>query len=376
MVCSNCYNGCSEITSDKCVKYTGVNVPLLGIQTGDSLSYVEQALITFITSVIDGSGVKITLEEDDYCEVVSQYLQSCSAVTALDLFKALVKAACSLQEQIDTVVDDVATIEANYTIECLEDVSINSGTHAIVQSIINKLCEIDQSLVLLAADIDSNYVKISDINGYIAAYLENQQISNRYYTKMIPYTAVEYYGSLSFFDGTGAGIANTEWEKIYLCNGLNGTPDKRGRSPIGAINGVPGPIVDSVVNPSSDPTFNPNYSLGDTAGVNKVTLVNAQIPVHTHTNTVNEDAHTHKLAVDENANNGNLVAGSYLSRQRDVGGDSNYSLSNGTPSILPTVGKVSEEKTGITVSIDNTGGGQAHDNKHPVIACYYIMYLP
>ncbi|BCU97892.1 MAG: hypothetical protein CM15mV19_1420 [uncultured marine virus] len=45
--CSNCYNGCTEITSDKCVKYTGVDVPILGIKNGDSLSYVEQALITF-----------------------------------------------------------------------------------------------------------------------------------------------------------------------------------------------------------------------------------------------------------------------------------------------------------------------------------------
>ena len=55
--CSNCYNGCTEITSDKCVKYTGVDVPVLGIQKGDSLSYVEQALITFLSSTLDGTGI-------------------------------------------------------------------------------------------------------------------------------------------------------------------------------------------------------------------------------------------------------------------------------------------------------------------------------
>ena len=55
--CSNCYNGCTEIVSDRCVKYTGIDVPVLGIQTGDSLSFVEQALITFLTSTLDGTGI-------------------------------------------------------------------------------------------------------------------------------------------------------------------------------------------------------------------------------------------------------------------------------------------------------------------------------
>lgn len=375
--CSNCYNGCGSITSDKCVKYTGVDVPLLGIQNGDSLSYVEQALITFITSTLNGSGIKITLSDEDYCELVSQYLQTCQEVTALDLFKALVKAACDLQGQIDDIVENISTIEADYTVDCLEGVSAGDGTHAIVQAIITKLCEIDESLTLLAADVDSNYVKISEINDYIAAYLAEQEVSNRHYTKMIPYTAVEYYGSLAFFDATGAGISGTEWEQIYLCNGLNGTPDKRGRSPIGAINGVPGPTPDSAVNPSADPTFNPNYSVNDIAGANKVILATTQIPSHTHTNTVNEDPHTHKIAGDNVVdNNGNLTVGSYMARYRDVGGDSNYSLQNADTGQEPTLGQVSEESTNITVSIDNTGGGQAHDNKHPVIACFYIMYIP
>src|SRR5690348_12556031 len=97
--CSNCYNGCTEIASDKCVKYTGVDVPVLGIVKGDSLSYVEQALITFLTATLNGSGITIEIDAEDYCNVVTQYLQECETVTALDLFKALVKAACSLQSQ-------------------------------------------------------------------------------------------------------------------------------------------------------------------------------------------------------------------------------------------------------------------------------------
>jgi hypothetical protein len=45
MPCSNCYNGCTEIVSDKCVKYTGLDVPALGIQNGDSLNFIEASLI-------------------------------------------------------------------------------------------------------------------------------------------------------------------------------------------------------------------------------------------------------------------------------------------------------------------------------------------
>jgi len=37
MSCQNCFNGCVEITSDKCVRYKGEDFPILGISTGDTL---------------------------------------------------------------------------------------------------------------------------------------------------------------------------------------------------------------------------------------------------------------------------------------------------------------------------------------------------
>ena len=74
MSCSNCYNGCSEITSDKCVRYTGIDVPVLGIKNGDSLSYVEQALIEFLVSTLDGSGIKVDIPQDIICDIVSSNL--------------------------------------------------------------------------------------------------------------------------------------------------------------------------------------------------------------------------------------------------------------------------------------------------------------
>lgn len=356
--CSNCYNGCTEIVSDKCVKYTGIDIPILGIQSGDSLSFVEQALATFLISTLDGSGIIITLPQSSYCEAVTKNLPTCGEITATVLFEALVKTACDLQEQIDAVVADVATIEAPYTVDCLTGVTSTSGTHDILQAVITKLCELGVDLSALALDVDTNYVKLADLNSLIQAYLDSIAPESLYYTRMVPYTAVEYYGSLGNFDGTGAGTGS--WQKIYLCNGLNGTPDKRGRVGVGAITGVAGGALDSFVNPSASP-FNPSYSLGQKYGTNSVTLDVTQIPSHTHSATaiVTPNPHNHGLN-----NTGNNANGS--------GGDpAQKTLTTGTGGFVTG-------NTSLSVNVTNsvTGGSLAHENTQPVLACYYIMYIP
>lgn len=375
MACSNCYNGCTEITSDQCVKYTGVDVPALGILKGDSLSYVEQALITFLTATIDGSGIAINIDEDLYCELVSQYLQECETVTALDLFKALVQAACDLQEQVDAINAELETLNADYDVECLDGVVASDNTHDILQAVITKLCEIDTALLALTLDVETNYVRISDINDYIAAYLASQAPANRYYTRMVPYCPIPYMGSLSFFDATGAGLTDTEWELIYLCNGLNGTPDMRGRLPVGAIVGVPGGALDSSVDPASDPTFNPNYAVGDTLGANKITLNISQMPTHAHG--VTDAGHSHKEFADEaitDVSDPDITPTTAPARALNDGvNENNYDIKASFLSDA-TLGQSSTQTTGI--SLTNTGGGAAHDNKQPVLATYYIMYLP
>lgn len=354
--CSNCYGGCTEIVSDKCVMYTGVDVPVLGVVKGDSLSYVEQALITFLTSTLNGSGITIEIDAADYCELVSQYLQECSTVTALDLFKALVKAACNIQGQIDTINTTLTTLNADYDASCLSGVTNSSDTHDVVQAIITKLCEIDVDLTALALDVDTNYVKISDLNTYIAAYIASTATGTRYSSRMVPYSILPYYGSLGFFDATGAGIAGTEWEDIYLCNGLNGTPDMRGRAAVGAIVGVPGGALDSAVDPGSS-AFNPNYSLGTLSGANSITLVEAQIPSHTHTILASGD-HTHTVTALATTDTG---VGALVGGSTDTANDGEATTS--------TDGSH-------THTANSTGGGAAHANNQPAIGVYFIMFIP
>lgn len=362
--CSNCYNGCSEITSDKCIKYTGVNIPALDIKTGDSLSWVEQALISFLTATIDGSGIEITLEESDYCALVSGYLQECSTVTALDLFRALVKAACDLQTQIDAEKARIDAIEADYTVDCLEGVVSTDGTHSILQAVIDKLCALEGTVTALATDLETNYVKLSDLNSLIAAYLEDTAPTTRYSSKMIPYVAVEYYGSITGFDSTGAGIIGTEWEDIYLCNGDNGTPDHRGRVGVGATS-TPGVIaMDSAVDPVVP--GNPAYTLSDTAhGANTITLDVTQIPSHNHVLTQNP--HTHDILVDS--------SGTDLPNGSPVYPVMNSSNGDGGSATTNPIGLTSSAEDA-DISLASTGGGLSHNNYQPGIGCYYIMYIP
>jgi microcystin-dependent protein len=371
--CSNCYNGCTEIVSDRCVKYTGIDVPVLGIKTGDSLSFVEQALITFLTSTLDGTGVKIDLAPTVVCNLVQQYLPTCKDLSIVDISKALIQAACDLQEQVDDVVAELAILNANYTIGCLTGVTSSSDTHAIVQAVINKLCQLEIDLDALALDLDTNYVRYDELNQLIQAYL-NSTSSGAVSAKMVPYAVLPYFGPISFFDSSGAGIG--DWNRIFLCNGNNGTPDLRGRALTGVINGVPGPTMSPAVDPAVS-SANPNYSLFSTAGANQITLTDTQIPIHTHANTATavstSPPHTHNTiaksgsAVLHNASSAFLNTGSTWSN-------------SGTADIKDSGIQGSTVTVDTVVTLVNApapiGGGLPHANIQPVAACYYIQYRP
>ena len=374
--CSNCYNGCTEIVSDRCVKYTGIDVPVLGIKTGDSLSFVEQALITFLTSTLDGTGVKIDLAPTVVCNLVQQYLPTCKDLSIVDISKALIQAACDLQEQVDAIVAELAILNANYTIPvgpsptftpCLTGVTSSSDTHAIVQAVINKVCQLGVDITALALDLDTNYVRYDELDILIQEYLD-ASTTGAISARMVPYAVLPYFGPITFFNASGAGTG--DWNRIFLCNGNNGTPDLRGRALTGVINGVPGPTLSPVVDPTVS-SANPNYSLFSTAGANEIGLTNTQIPLHTHPNTANtiitDPGHTHSVTGSD-ADNGN--AGAFFITAAT---QSNGPRTVGTP-IVNITGITAA--TTITNAAGPVGGGLPHANIQPVVACYYIQYRP
>lgn len=372
MSCSNCYNGCVEIVSDKCVRYTGIDVPVLGIQTGDSLSYVEQALIEFLTSTLNGMGIKPVIDPTIICDLVKDYLPTCGDLTLNDFISALIKAACDLQVQVSAVAASIATLNANYDVDCLSGVTDTSDTHDVLQAVITKLCDLGVDIAALALDVDTNYVKISELDTLIQAYLDSQPSSSKEYNKMVPYTAVEYYGNLSFFDVTGAGLG--DWEEIYLCNGNNGTPDKRGRVAVGAIQMVPGGTLSAAVNPANP--GNPNYAVGDTGGANSITLNATQIPAHTHLPNVIDTHYHFEYANVVNTLDVIVNSTDFVARSMNLSPSSNLEYTMNSTATAATLGRTSGSQGSIDVSIASTGGGLPHSNIQPVLACYYIMHIP
>lgn len=368
MSCTNCFNGCTEIVSDKCVKYTGVDVPALGITNGDTLLAVENAIVEFLVPMLNGEGIKPAISQSVICDTVKQYLPSCTVCTGFtlnEILVAVIRAVCDLQEQINDVVASVEAIEAPYTTDCLSGVTSSSNTHTVLQAVIDKLCDLDADLVALALDLSTNYVQITELDALIQDYLDNTGFNSLIKNRMVPYAVQPYYGPLSYFDGTGAGTGN--WIDVYLCNGSNGTPDLRGRTLVGVTSGMFGGALSAAVDPAIP--GNPSYTLsgsippfsGSTTGANQITLTPNQMPSHTHvptvTSTITPNPHKHTI----------------VRASSDVDGTA-FSPGTGT---LGT-GDTSEVSLSVNVNVSNamTGGGESHSNTQPSIACYYIMYIP
>ena len=116
-----------------------------------------------------------------------------------------------------------------------------------------------------------------------------------------------------------SGAADAIPTGFTLCDGNNNTPDLRGRFVVG--------YHDS----------NGDYDVNDTGGAETVTLSIAQMPNHKHTTTF--DGHKY------------------------FPGDGSTSISYGGAGGYPAT----------TFSMDNTGGGGAHENRPPYYALCYIM---
>ena len=116
-----------------------------------------------------------------------------------------------------------------------------------------------------------------------------------------------------------SGAADAIPTGFVLCDGQNNTPDLRGRFVVGFHDG------------------NGDYDVNDTGGAETVTLSIAQMPNHKHTTTF--DGHKY------------------------FPGDGSTSINYGGAGGYPAT----------TFSMDNTGGGGAHENRPPYYALCYIM---
>jgi len=131
----------------------------------------------------------------------------------------------------------------------------------------------------------------------------------------------------------------------YICDGTNGTPDLRNRFIVGAGG---------------------SYQLGATGGSDKVTLKVDELPSHSHAGTVSGQTgdagqHTHRV-MEYGGMPG--VNGSWNSSHI-------YSLVSGQSNWW--TGWAGNHSHSFTVSIGAAGGNQAHENRPPYYALFFIM---
>lgn len=380
MSCTNCYNGCSEINSDQCIKYTGIDVPGLGITNGDTLLSIEETIFNYIQSFMIGEEIVPTIDPSILCTIINDNLPICSGCTGIslnDILTAIIKSVCDLETEIANINSELDILNADYTIGCLTGVTASSDTHAILQAVITNLCSLNTAFSALVSQLNLTNITTLNINAYIASYLASQPSSNSASARMVPYCPIAYYGPLAGYptpsDGlslTGQGIGY--WTKVYLCNGATpGVPDLRGRAIVGTT------IMGNNAFPSqTDPCgacttcANPLYELGTVAGSNCVTLTIPQLPNHTHLNTattiLTPETHNHTYVKTDQSNTpGNGVNIGYVG----VGDDKRIGGS------LVNTGDVTI--TAATTLINAAvGSGNSHLNTQPVMGLHYIMYIP
>jgi microcystin-dependent protein len=349
MACPDCFKNCGDsYTSDRCVEYTGPDVPALGITTGCTLTQVEAAIIDSLVGALDGTGIVLSDVTLDNCAWLKS-LFGFKEKSLVNLMQLLIDSQCTLKELIDST----QTAPTVFDVKCLTGLPSNPSSVDILQAAVNLLCQ-QQTTV---SSLETTYVKQSDLEAQVLQILQN----NPQKVNFPKYVPVPYIGNLSNFDNTGKGIGDfLGW---FIMNGLNGTQDWRGRKVVGAVRNVPGASLDSQVNPAIVGS-QVNYGIGDKFGQAFVALTIAELPPHNHP--VTDPGHLHPIEKfwARKINYGNENSTEVL--QKAQGANSTLT----TPVVDNTATKATTD-----ISVNSTGGGLAHENRDPSVAAVWIIQL-
>ena len=374
MACSNCFNGCADVISDQCVKYTGEDILALGIKNGDPLLVVENQIVDKILKLMDGTGIIPTLNSNDVCTLVSSFMPCCPPYNLNVVITALVKSICAIdvrlvevEEKLDELELDILALNVDYIIPgCFAGTPPDTDTHAIVQLIMNKVCSVSD-------DLRDNYTRTEDLDEVIGAYISGQTTSTKYNTRMVPWVAYPiFFIPNNAFDGNGAGIVGGAWEDIYYCNGKNGTPDIRGRVVVGSTDMASGGF-DPEVDPSNP--INPTWSISPNFqknGVNAVPLTINHLPSHNHEGEIfiTDPGHTHTYNAPVYEFKADFASNERVFR----GVTSKVEIDSKKTGLKGNESPLADRN--VTLNITNRGGDAAHANIQPGIGAFYIMYIP
>lgn len=360
-------NNCPEKYSDKCILYTGDPIESLGICTGDTLSEIENIILTKLQQYALGEGITLSGITAN-CDFVTQALAN-KDKNLFNLLQTLFDSDCSLRALI-TEVQNNQNPSYSFDLKCLT--VANPTRDNITQELINQLCNLQSTVNSIVTQLenpetDDNTELITALTN-IAGNLLGSNISacptssivktgtgattQLNLVGFIPIGGIiEYNGSLGNFDQTGKGLASACLQNFALCNGQNGTKNKLGLVTAMATNIQGGtPLAQATISGDTDTLTN----VGNIKGLPKVTLTSVnQIPDHQHN--VTETPHTH------------TANGIIYQNSPDFG--------NGGAGVDTWGGTVttSASTTGVQVgSVKNRTASQAIENRQPT---YYGIFI-
>lgn len=356
MACINCLQNCGgTVSSDQCIEYTGDNIPLLDICTGDQLSKVEAQVINALLTALDGTGINLADVTLANCLYLQQQFIG-KDPTLVNFLQLLIDSQCSLKTLIDQINTTIGGGSSVFNTACLTNLPNNPTRDQILQALLNDYCT-TKSIV---AGFPNTYVAQSDLEILVTQILQNAGViggGTIQYAQYIPIgVAFPYFGSIGNFDNRGVGLASAGFTGLHLCNGFDSTPDLRGRAVIGAVKNVPGGTLDSAVDPSLPTNPNTNFALADRWGEYYHSLTTSEIPSHIHT--IVDPGHIHTTTV-------------FLDLQKSGGSNPDV----GTTDSHTGTGTLTSNNSKTNITISSTGGSSFHNNIQPSIAAYWIIRL-
>lgn len=333
----------------------------------DEITAVFVAKILFILDELDMSTI------DFNCDFISEQMEGKNK-DVFTLIQILIDSHCTLKEAVDTINEELDTA-VSFDLKCVTATS--PDVNGTIQGLINKVCSLDESVQDILDQLNNGTDISSTVNNLIGNYLHaNVDTCSGYgitkagsgetatltlYGYVPPSCPIPCFAPLSYFDSTGVGLPDSLFCGWFICNGNNGTPDMRGYTFAGAT-ALPGIFaansLDTRVDPAVQGATFATATFDKKGEVQHVTTI-SEMPAHTHT--ITDPGHNH--------NNGAFDRILKFDGTGTVGpNDGDYV--NDEPKLDDSV-PMANSTTGIT--INSTGGGQAHNNVQPTIYGYWIV---
>jgi hypothetical protein len=305
----------------------GSNNTVLGVNSGGTLGY------TTITSAMIADGTIVAGDIADGSITSAKILDA--TIVAGDLADGAVSTAKIVDAGVTAAKIASAAIGSGLTGGAGTAVSVNTDGSTL--EIASGVVRVKDSGITSAKILDGT-IALGDLAAAVQALLLPAGLLAPYAASTAPTGWLLCDGS-SYSTTTYAGLYAVIGTAFGSGSGTFKVPDLRGRTVVGSGTG----------------TGLTARTIADLFGTETHTLTSAQIPAHSHPNTLNDPTHAHNV----------YVGGSGTGNTSAVGfGDAGNLTSQGTEF----------KSTGVTITnANNTGGGSSHPNTQPSIVTAYII---